>query len=111
MKRSITVERNVVFNENDVQAGDESINISGGILSEGEMESRKIIQSAHIRAEDPEKSTENDKQPEKVVSDNEEDSNQSNKIPFPTVSEPVTEDKNKNGESEDLENYGRGRRP
>ena len=41
-KRSITVERSMVFNEKDVQAADGTVTFSSGVQSEGEKE--KVIQ-------------------------------------------------------------------
>jgi hypothetical protein len=100
------VERNVIFNENDVQISDESVSISSGALSEGEMEGRKIIQSTTNSAEDPNKSREDDDQPEKEKLDEQEDSNPENTIPFPT--EPDITDKDTPDEDQQI--YGRGRR-
>jgi hypothetical protein len=40
-KRTVTVEHDVVFNENDIRDG--SVTISSNVLSEGEMEGDKII--------------------------------------------------------------------
>ena len=105
-KRSITVERNVVFNESDVRSGDESITISSGILSEGEMESSKIIQSTTKNVKESEQSTENDEESEKGPSEETEDSDEPNQIPFPTIPNPATEEQEENCEGEDLEHYG-----
>ena len=43
-KRTVSIEHNVVFNENNIQASDGTVSISSGILSEGEKESEKVIQ-------------------------------------------------------------------
>ena len=54
-KRSISVERNVIFNQDDVQINDGTVSISSGVQSEGEMESEKVIQYPINCVEDPKK--------------------------------------------------------
>ena len=94
-KRSITVERNVIFNQNDVRSN-ESVTIpSGDVLSEGEM--NKVIQNSESNINDNEKPENNPNTPEHTQSEHEKDDpNQeqdSNTIPFPTVSESDNEPK------------------
>ena len=54
-KRSITVERNVVFNENDVLTTDDVVVIPGDILAEGERD--KVIQNAETTLATPNNTT------------------------------------------------------
>ena len=51
-KRSVTIERNVVFNENDVRNDGSTVSI--GPLSEGEKEAEKVIQGPEDSSENPE---------------------------------------------------------
>ena len=81
-KRSITVERDVVFNQNDLR-DTEHINVSSGdTLSEGER--NKVIQNPENNAKGVEKLEENS--PEK--GDTTHETPEPNTIPFPTVSQP-----------------------
>ena len=103
------MERDIVFNENDIQADNGSVNISSGVLSEGEMENEKVIQSSTQHA--IQKSKDSNDQPEKEPLDDSQDLDTSSTIPFPTVSEETAEADNDNDEDEDLQRYGRGQRP
>jgi hypothetical protein len=109
-KRSITVERNVVFNPNDVQNAENVTIPSGDALSEGER--NKIIQNPTSNVNDAEKS-ENDSnlpietQPEPNKGNTIQEEEVSNTVPFPTVSEPENE---ANTEAEQSQSYGPGRR-
>ena len=80
-KRTVSVERNVVFNKNDIQASDGTVSILGGIQSEGERESEKVIQYPKNRVEDLDTAN----QPENKPSDESQDPNMSSSIPFPSV--------------------------
>ena len=111
-KRSITVERNVIFNQNDVRSN-ESVTIpSGDVLSEGEM--NKVIQNSESNINDNEKPENNPNTPEHTQSEHEKDDpNQeqdSNTIPFPTVSESDNEPKENSEDVEQTQVYGRGQR-
>ena len=67
-KRSISVEHNVMFNQDDIQINDSTVSISGGVQFEGEMESEKVIQYPVNHVKDPEKvdmEKDVDSQPEK----------------------------------------------
>ena len=91
-KRSITVERNVVINQNDVHTTENLTIILGDALAEGERDKyiQSIIQNPE-NIEDPETQSENETQPkEKEETNDELDS--SNTIPFP--SQPVQSDNN-----------------
>ena len=107
-KRSVTVEHNVVFNEDDVRTGDSTISISGGIQSEGEKESEKVIQYPENKAETEQ---ENDDQPVKEPSDEVQDPNTSSTIPFPSVPDKTNEVEDENAGEESPQQYGRGQRP
>ena len=108
-KRSVTVKHDVVFNENNIQSADDSVNIPNGVLSEEEMESEKVIQYSKTHIDNSKGNV--NKQPEKESSDNVQDSNTSSTIPFPTVSKPISEPKDKNSKNEHLQKYGKGQRP
>ena len=87
-KRTVSVKHNVVFNENNIQASDGTVSISGGILSEGEKESEKVIQYPKncveiFKKTEIELNTAN--QPKNKPSDESQDSNMSSSIPFPSV--------------------------
>ena len=51
-KRSVTVERNVLFNESDIQSNDSTVTLSGGVQSEGER--NKVIQYPENHDKSPE---------------------------------------------------------
>ena len=111
-KRTVSVEHNVVFNENDIQASDGTVSISGGILSEGEKESEKIIQYPENRVENFEKAetkSNTANQPEKKPSDDFQDPNTSSSIPFPSVADRTIAEEENTGE-DDPQQYGRGQR-
>lgn len=98
-KRSVTVERNVVFNENDVQGS--TISIPDEALSEGEKEIAKVIQYPESYVEDLEKSHQDD--PENVKTDSPEPK-MLNTIPIPSAPKPSVE------ETHDEEHPERGQR-
>ena len=104
-KRSITVERNVVFNKKDVQAADGTVTFSSGVQSKGEKE--KVIQYPENVTQNHEKDPPNDELPEKQKSDDEINPSTSNTIPFLTA-EPESEPQTK--ADDELQEYGRGRR-
>ena len=116
-KRSVTVERNVVFNENDIQTLDEHAIIPGDTLTEGERD--KIIQAPSHNAENSTKTvnTENSEKPDiqtviKPQSEeqtvlNLQEPQSSNSVPFPPISKPATETKD---DEEEPQMYGCGHR-
>jgi hypothetical protein len=83
-KRSVTVERNVVFNEKDIRTTDGTVTFSGGVQSEGEKE--KIIHYPENPDQNLEKDLISEEQPKNKESEDEQ--NTSNTIPFPSVPEP-----------------------
>ena len=104
-KRSVTVEHDVVFNENNIRAADRLVNLSNGVLSEGEMESEKFIQHPKNCTEDLQNLKDSEEQSEKKPSDDSQDPDTSSTIPFPTVPEATVEPNNKNSEDEDQQKY------
>ena len=110
-KRSVTVECDIVFNENNVQAADRLVNLSNGILSEGEMESEKFIQHPKNCAKDLQNLKDSDEQSEKESSDDSQDPDTSSTIPFPTVAEATVEPNDKNSEDKDQQKYSWGQHP
>src|SRR6202789_1790882 len=110
-KRSVSVERNVVFNESDIRTADGTVSISGGVLSEGERESEKVIQYSGNRAENLEKPQTNQNSSnlsEKEATDDDDDSETPNTIPFPTDPEPESEPQTNAGDGH--QELGRGKR-
>jgi hypothetical protein len=106
-KRSVSVERNVVFNENDVRTGDESVTVLRGVQSEGEMESEKVIQHSTNSIENPKDS---DEAPEKEPIDDTQEPDSSNTIPFPTVPNETDQVEDESSENDEPEKLGRGQR-
>lgn len=103
-----------MFNENDIQTKDGMVSISSGVQSEGERESKKVIQHPKNRVENLEKAdTEQkiDNQPEKEPLDENQEANTSSTIPFPSVADPSTEVHDEDAENEGQQRYGRGQRP
>jgi hypothetical protein len=103
-KRSVTVERNVVFNEDDVLTPDDITVIPGNTLAEGERD--KIIQPpTNNNAKDDNVS---EPEPEANKPNLSPDSEPANSIPFPeTVPETQLEPLN---DQEEPPQMGRGRR-
>ena len=113
-KRSISVKCNVAFNQDDLQINDGTLSISGGVQSEGEMESEKVIQYPINHVEDPEKvdmEEDVDSQPEKEALDKGQDPNMSSTIPFTSVAETITGADDGNGGEESQQQYGWGQCP
>ena len=114
-KRSVTVERNVVFNQNDVRDTNEFIFSSGDVLSEGEKD--KIIQNPENEVKDADKQSNDLKSPIHPQSDDQkgytaQEQLNSNTVPFPTVSEPKNEPVTEIvGDDDAPPEYGRGKRP
>jgi Reverse transcriptase (RNA-dependent DNA polymerase)/gag-polypeptide of LTR copia-type/GAG-pre-integrase domain len=104
-KRSVTVERNVVFNEKDLRGNDGTVMLPGGVQSEGERE--KIIHYPETAEANPEKDPVNEDQPENKGSEDEQ--NASNTIPFPSVPDRNAEPDTPGDEN--TQQYGRGHRP
>jgi Reverse transcriptase (RNA-dependent DNA polymerase) len=102
------MERDIVFNENDIRDG--SVTISSNVLSEGEMEGDKIIQHPTNCSEDLQKSKDDDEQSEKQSLDNSQDPNMSSDIPFPSATHKTAEVNDKKGQYKNLQRYGRGQR-
>jgi hypothetical protein len=105
-KWSITIERNVVFNEKDVHTTDTTVTISSGVQSEGERD--KVIQHPENVAQNQEKEPVDDKQPDNQKSDDETNPSMSNTIPFPTNPEPEGEPQIE--PDDEHQAYGRGKR-
>ena len=84
-KRSITVKHDIVFNENNVHT-DESVSV----LSEGEMEGEKVIQQPRDSVEHIDNPKDEDEQPEKQSTDLSQDLNESNTVPFLTITVGIT---------------------
>ena len=81
-----------MFNKNDIWLNDGTVSISGGIQSEGEMESEKVIQYPKNYVGNLEKTKDkhkNDTQSEKEPLDENQDLNTSSTIPFPSVSDQL----------------------
>ena len=104
-KRSISVERNVVFNREDVHTPDDSAIIHGVVQSEGEKE--KVIQSPINNAENVKEPENEGIEPAKPIENAPKPEGTSNTIPFPS-----TDDQDVKPDSEeDPREYGRGQRP
>ena len=88
-KQSITIERNVIFNQDDATTHDDMAIIYGEVLSEGEKE--KVIQNPQNNATNIEQSTNEDSEdqqaPEKE-SEPHQSPKSTNSIHFPTSEEP-----------------------
>ena len=80
-KKSISVERNVIFNENDVWNEDGVVPVPGP-LYEGGNEAEKVIQYPENSDDDSEKPDEQHDDAEKDKSDNDQQ-HKTNSIPFP----------------------------
>lgn len=107
-KKSISVEHNIVFNQEDTDTSDDTTIISGEAQSEGEKE--KIIQApqnetTNVEPENrqPEDQRSTDKQPEPHP-----DQDFSNSVPLPSSNEPDPEP-HKDDEPPNQQ-YGRGQR-
>ena len=114
-KRSITVERNVVFNQDDVHNGEHFSIPSGDTLSEGERD--KVIQQAESNVRDGEKLENDSNLPVQPQSEDEnpekaQETDKPNTIPFPTVSESETQPiaETLEADEEPEPEYGRGKR-
>ena len=92
-KRSVSVERNVVFNENDVQNDDGTVPVSGA-LSEGEKEAEKVIQHPKNHVEDK-----NDVGVDYDSSGEVEP--KPNTVPFPQIEDNVEDDTGEETESQE----------
>ena len=98
-----------MFNKNDIRLNDGTVSISGGIQSEGEMESEKVIQYPENYVGNLEKTKdkhENDTQSEKELLDENQDLNTSSTIPFPSVSDQLNQAEDEDNESESTQSYG-----
>ena len=107
-KRSISIERNVVFNQDDIQTAKNTATIRGDSLDEGERD--KIIQQTP-NDENPENNTEtveNHSELKNKLIKTYQDNQSSNSIPFPSTSQPKP-DKNPEAEENDQnQQYSRG---
>ena len=86
-KRLITVERNVVINQNDAHTTENLTIIPGDALAEGERDEniQSIIQNPE-NIEDPETQSENEIQPKENEEETNNELDSSNTIPFPAQS-------------------------
>ena len=80
-KRSVSVERNVVFNQNDVRNDDGTLPVPGA-LSEGEKEAAKVIQHPENPVEDLEKA-QNDQNDDAEEKSDDDQQSKTNTVPFP----------------------------
>lgn len=103
-KMSITVERNVIFKEKDVQLNEVTVTISRNAQAEGEKD--KVIQSSPNTTESPENIKINDGQPENKPSDDDNNGQTPNMIPFPSVPEPTAETVKEKPDDESQQQYG-----
>ena len=97
-KRSVTIERNVMFNENNIKTPENNTTIPGDILAEGERD--KIIQQPGNSSEINKKSdiqTQPHNQP-------------SSSIPFSTTSKPTFTTVQETEDNEQTQAYGHGLR-
>ena len=112
-KRSITVERNVVFNQDDVHNAENITITSGDALAEGEKD--KVIQNPESNVKSVENPENDLNLPVQHHSDAEKDATvqdpqDPNTIPFPTVSESENEPKENPKDDEQSQEYGHGKR-
>ena len=91
-KKSVSVERNVVFNENDVQNNNGSVAIPE-VLSEGEKEIEKVIQHPENHVENLEKGA-----PDQQIELKDDDPKTST-VPFPQIPDQATETADSDGEA------------
>ena len=80
-KRSVSVERNVIFNENDVRNEDGVVPVPRP-LSEGENKAEKVIQFPENSDDDSEKPDKQHNDAEKDKSDDDQQ-HKTNSVPFP----------------------------
>jgi len=107
-KRSVTVERNVVFNEDDVLTTNDVAIIPGDALAEGERD--KVIQNPNNNANSDETNI-NQPQAEAEKADAPPGPESTNSIPFPSEPQPADEPEEVPVEEEDEPpQLGRGRR-
>ena len=108
-KRSISVERNIVFNENDVTSAENITLTSGDISVVGERD--KDIQSipkSSESVEDLDTLEENGSQQKQEEDEDESEPQPSNSIPFPSTSIENTEDAPEITNETHDQGYGRG---
>jgi hypothetical protein len=107
-KRSITVERNVVFNKDDVQTSDETAIVHGVVQYEGEKD--KIIQHPENNAIDIDKPKEQILGDQQTIEKEPELQDESNSVPFPSTPDPQDEIEPEINHEDEPQTYGRGRR-
>ena len=100
-KRSITVERNVVFNGNDVQEKENST-VMVGVQSEGEKD--KVIQHPENITE-VKNQTENVDEPQNKDEDVTTSTKTTNSVIFPSTPTPAVKEETENNE---IQQYGQG---
>ena len=108
-KRSVMVEHNVVFNENNIR-NDSTVSIPNGALSEGEKESEKVIQYPENPVENLEKAKGdlNDvDQPQIDPAEDDQEPKTLNTIPFPKQDNEAVE----NRDDETPQTHERRQRP
>ena len=107
-KHTVSIERNIVFNENDILTVDKTAVISGDTMDEGEKD--KVIQSAEKSVEQKDKDI-SAQEPEKGEIQTQHDVQTSNSVPFPSTSEPPDELNVESHPESESDHYGRGKRP
>ena len=108
-KRSITVEHNVVFNQDNANASDEIAVIHGMAQSEGE--NKKIIQAMQNNnesLEDPENEKHADQQHLEDDSKTHKSPKLSNTVPFPSTDNPQSDPDPNEDDQVTEQQYGRG---
>ena len=107
-KRTVSVERNVVFNENDVHSVENIAVIPGDSLAEGEKD--KIIQQSPKNPETPEKSEEtaSKSQTDEKLYETHQQFQHKSSVPFPTTPDKMAEPAMETNEL--TQEYGCGKR-
>ena len=85
-KWSVTVEHNVIFNQEDILTRSDHVVIPGDVLSEGERE--KLIQHPENTAKTNDEQPDNQNKPNLELQNSEIPESSSNSIPFPPSEEP-----------------------
>ena len=108
-KRSVTVERNVIFNESNIWNTGATVSIPSGALSKGEREIEKVIQYPENHVENLKKPQNVQENPKEAPDDNPEPKT-SNTIPFPSVPEQNTQGGDENNDDEGLQHCDQAQR-
>ena len=107
-KRLITVERNVVFNQNDVQTSDDTAIIHGEMQSEGERD--KVIQPPQNNVENPENEEPNEQNTQDRAVEPYQSPKLSNSIPFPLTPGAQIDLEPEVNDNDEPQQYGCGQR-